>query len=104
MVPLVGLRCVIVLFPDHTHLLFAIVLMGKLDDWLIYFNCIPDVMCLLVSLRGGGGGGGVLSFLLKMEAWDQHLPFSPKKYQEIQAPQKIFDILATQKDIPHSVP
>ena len=47
-----------------------------------------------------GGGGGVLSFFLHMYAWAQHLPFNPKKYQEFQAPQKIFDILATQKNIP----
>ena len=32
-----------------------------------------------------------------------HLPFTPKKYQEFQAPQKIFEILATPKKYPQSV-
>ena len=64
MVPLVGLRCVIVVFPDHTHLLFAIVLLGKLDDWLLYFNCIHDVMCLLVLCGSSRRGGGTLIFSL----------------------------------------
>ena len=46
------------------------------------------------------GGGGVLH----TKARAKHLPFTKKKkYQEFQAPQKIFEILAIQK-IPHSVP
>ena len=39
---------------------------------------------------------GVLSFFLHTQARAQHLPITPKKYQEFQAPQKkIFEILAT---------
>ena len=49
---------------------------------------------------GGGGGGGVLSFFLHTLARAQHLSFIPKKYQEFQAPPKIFEILATPKNIP----
>ena len=39
-------------------------------------------------------GGGTLVFSLYVGS-AQHLPFTPKKYQEFQAPQKIFEILAT---------
>ena len=47
---------------------------------------------------------GVLSFFLHKYAWAYHLPFTPQNYQEFQVPQIIFEILATPKNIPHSVP
>ena len=48
--------------------------------------------CILVTeeyLRVPGGLGGVgNSFFLHTKGLAQHLPFSPKKYQEFQGPQK----------------
>ena len=102
MVPLVGLRCVIVVFPDHTHLLFAIVLMGKLDDWLLYFNCIHDVMCLLV-LCGSCRRGGGYSHLFFIRRLGPSIYHSAKTNIRKFKHTKIFEIVATQKDIPHSV-
>ena len=51
-----------------------------------------------------GEGGGVLSFFLHIEARAQHLLFTKKKCQEFQSPPKNIWNLATQKNIPHSVP
>ena len=44
--------------------------------------------------------GGVLSFFLRTYARAQHLQFTPQKYQEFQAPQKIFEIFATKTNTP----
>ena len=53
MVPWVGLRCVIVVFPDNTHLLFS----GFLDIG-IYFCCVLNVMSLLSFFDSSRGGLG----------------------------------------------
>ena len=63
---------------------------------IVYYLLIYKFIWQSVS-PGGGGGGGVLNFCL---------PPPQKKYiyiyiyQEFQAPQKIFEILATQKISP----
>ena len=45
------------------------------------------------------GGGGTLIFSAYLGS-DPASTVHPKKYQEFQAPQKIFEILATPKNIP----
>ena len=72
-------------------------------------------MCVCGGGGGGGGGGGTLIFLhtwaraprdggtLNFSSYVGSSPaftLHPKKYQEFRAPQKIFEILATQKYIP----
>ena len=57
----------------------------------------------------GGGGGGTLifsSYVGSYPASTIHHPPPPqkKKYRESQAPPKIFEILATPKNIPDAVP
>ena len=52
----------------------------------------------------GGGGGGALSLFSPYVGSDPASTVHPKKYQEFQAPQKIFEILATQNNIPPSLP
>ena len=47
------------------------------------------------------GGGGTLNFSTYV---DPASTLHPQKYQGFQAPPKIFESLATQKNIPHSVP
>ena len=52
----------------------------------------------------GGGGGYTLIFSAYVGS-DPASVLHPQNYQEFQAPQKnIFEILATQKNIPNSVP
>ena len=54
------------------------------------------------TLKGSlcpGGGGGTLIFSAYVGS-DPASTVHPKKYQEFQAPQKIFEILATPKNIP----
>ena len=49
-----------------------------------------------------GGGGGVLQFLPHTYARTQHLPFTPpKNIRNFKHPKKIFEILATPKNIPN---
>ena len=47
----------------------------------------------------GGGGGGYSNFFLIRRLGPSTYRSPPKKYQEFQAPQKIFEILATPKNI-----
>ena len=47
--------------------------------------------------RGGGGGGGTLIFFFT-RMLEPSICGATIKYQEFQAPQKIFEILATQKN------
>ena len=54
-------------------------------------------------LQTPGGGGGSLFFSSYIGS-GQASTIHPQKYQEFQAPQKIFEILATQQNIPHNVP
>ena len=49
------------------------------------------------SVPGGGGGGGTFIFSSNVGSDPASTVHPPKKYQEFQAPQKIFEILATQK-------
>ena len=50
---------------------------------------------------GGGGGGNSHFFFIGMVR--PSIYGSPKRYQEFQVPQKIFEILATPKNIPYYV-
>ena len=50
--------------------------------------------------QGGGGYSNFSAYVGSGPASTIHT----KKYQVFQAPQKIFEFLATQKNIPHSVP
>ena len=54
--------------------------------------------------QGGGGAEGTLIFSSNVGSGPASTVHPPKKYQEFQAPQKIFEILATQKITPYSVP
>ena len=47
LLPWVGLQCVVVEFPDHTTS-FAVILMEKRELGFFYFNCLPDVLLILV--------------------------------------------------------
>ena len=53
MVPWVGLRCMIVVFRDHTHLLFAIILKRKRELvalLLLSYGCLVTVNVLWIFL------------------------------------------------------
>ena len=50
--------------------------------------------------RAGGGGNSHFFFICMVRP---SIYGSPKQYQEFQGPQKIFEILATPKNIPHYV-
>ena len=75
----------------------------NLDQW--FGKCLlkakfTDDRCMA---HAGGGGGRTLivaSYVGSGPASTLH----PIKYQEFQAPKKIFEILATPKNITHSVP
>ena len=47
-----------------------------------------------------GGGEGVLNFFSVYVGSDPASTVHTQKYQEFQAPQKIFEILATQNNVP----
>ena len=55
-----------------------------------------------MSQGWGGGGGGNSHF--SSDVWSGLASTVHPKNQEFQVPQKIFEILATPKNIPHYVP
>ena len=52
----------------------------------------------------GWGEGGTSHFFSSYVWSGPASTIHPKKYQEFQVPQKIFEILATPQNIPHYVP
>ena len=55
----------------------------------------------LCLVKSRGGGYSHFFFILRL---GPSIYRSPQKYQEFQAPQKIFEILTTPKNLSHSVP
>ena len=63
--------------------------------WKLYFAMFP----------GGGGGGGGYSHVFFIRRLGPSIHLSPEKnIRNFKHPPKIFEILATPKNIPHSVP
>ena len=77
--------------------------MGKIENKQphIILTSICDV---IVMLHPQGGGGRVTLIFSSYVGWGPASTVHPQKYQEFQAPQKIFEILPTPKNIPHSLP
>ena len=67
-------------------------------------HCKISALREKVSGGGGGGGVGVLSSFLHTQTRARHLTFTPKNIRNFKHPKKFFEILATQKIIPYSVP
>ena len=73
-----------------------------LNKFYFTFLCKISALRERVSAQGKGGGG-TLSFSSYVNSGPS-IYHSPKKISGISSTPKIFEILATQKIIPHSVP
>ena len=67
--PLVGLQCVIVVFPDHTHILFALVLYLKSLQLILLTGYLEHVLPLKVVLIDVGARFFVSFQIMKNWRW-----------------------------------
>ena len=63
-----------------------------------------DLVVVMRQSQGGGGGGGEYSHFFFIGRLESSIYRLPQKISGISSTPKIFEIIAAQKNIPHSVP